>query len=175
MPTEQDKTTAALRFAIQMEIDGKVFYARASQESQNPLGQKLLARLSEAEDYHRLKFEQIYDSIRRALGWPRTDFQADHGRSLRTIFARELEKKPAQVKPLKSELDAVQKAIEMEAKSYDFYHDRSEQVGSGPEKDFYETVKAEEREHQLVLNDYHEYMTNPAAWFVKTERQAIDG
>jgi rubrerythrin len=175
MPTEQDKTIDALKYAIQMEIDGKVFYLKSSQESGNELGRKLLESLAQAEDYHRKTFEQIFTIFSNKHGWPIVDFKIDGGRSMRTIFAKEIAKKPSQIKPVKSELDAVQKAQEMEAKSYDFYHARSEQAESVEEREFYELIAAEEREHQLILNDYSEYLRNPAGWFVKTEKPSLDG
>ena len=56
MVTEQDKTPEALQIAIQMEIDGKEYYLRASQESSNELGKKLLQSLAAEEDIHRQKF-----------------------------------------------------------------------------------------------------------------------
>lgn len=175
MPTEQDKTIDALKYAIQMEIDGKAFYLKSSQESGNELGRKLLESLAQAEDYHRKTFEQIFTTFSNKQGWPMVDFKVDGGRTMRTIFAKEIAKKPPQIKPAKSELDAVQKAQEMEAKSYDFYHARSEQAESAVEREFFEMVAAEEREHQLVLNDYSEFLRNPAGWFVKTEKPSLDG
>ena len=45
MTTGQEKTTQALKYAIQMEIDGKEFYLKASRESGNELGKKLLESL----------------------------------------------------------------------------------------------------------------------------------
>jgi rubrerythrin len=175
MPTEQDKTIEALKYAIQMEIDGKVFYLKSSQESGNELGRRILESLAQAEDYHRMKFEQIFNTLSNKQGWQPIDFKIDGGRTMRTIFARELAKKPAQIKPAKSEFDAVQKAQEMEAKSYDFYHARSEQAESSAEREFFEMVAAEEREHQLVLVDYAEFLKNPAGWYVKTEKPSLDG
>lgn len=174
MPTEQEKTIDALKYAIQMEIDGKAFYLKSSQESGNDLGRKLLASLAQAEDYHRIKFEHIFGSLSKKQGWPTVDFKIDGGRSMRNIFAQELTKKPSQITALKTELDAVQKAQEMEAKSYDFYHARHEQAESVAEREFYELVAAEEREHQLVLNDYDEFLRNPAGWYVKTEKPSFE-
>ena len=174
MPTEQEKTFEALKYAIQMEIDGKAFYLKSSKESTNELGRKLLESLAQAEDYHRIKFEQIFTTISKKQSWPLIDFKIDGGRTMRTIFAKELTKKPSQIKPAKSELDAVQKAQEMEAKSYDFYHARSEQAESAEEREFFGLVAAEEREHQLVLNDYDEFLRNPAGWYVKTEKPSFE-
>jgi rubrerythrin len=175
MPSEQDKTIDGLKYAIQMEIDGKVLYLKSSQESGNELGRKLLESLAQAEDYHRITFEKIFDTFSKKQGWPVVDFKVDGGRTQRTVFAKELTKKPPQIKPMKSEFDAVQRGQELEAKSYDFYHMRSEQAESEAEREFYGLIAAEEREHQLVLNDYAEFLKNPAGWFVKTEKPSLDG
>jgi len=86
--SEQDKTLKALQTAIQMEIDGKEYYLKASQQSGNELGKKLLKKLAAEEDIHRQTFERIYNAIRKEKAWPKTDFQPDGGRTLRTIFAQ---------------------------------------------------------------------------------------
>ncbi len=175
MVTEQDKTLEALQIAIQMEIDGKAFYLKASQESGNELGKKLLHQLATEEDYHRQKFESIYDTIRTKKTWPETGFQLDGGKTLRTIFAKQTEQLGSTKKAPATELDAVQTAMDMENKSYDFYISRSKNTTYEVERDFYETVAAEEREHHIILLDYYEYLQDPAAWFVKKEHPSLDG
>ena len=77
MEIEQDRTVQALQVAIKMEIDGREFYLKASRESGNELGKKLLESLAAEEDVHRQNFEKIYNSIRIKQGWPGTDFQPD--------------------------------------------------------------------------------------------------
>ena len=91
METEQDRTSSAIKIAIQMEIDGKEFYLKASQESSNELGKKLLQSLASEEDIHRQKFEEICNAVRGKQAWPMTDFQPDGGKRLRTIFANATE------------------------------------------------------------------------------------
>ena len=175
MATEQKKTIDGLKTAIQMEIDGKKYYLKASQASGNQLGKKLLESLAAEEDIHRQKFEEIYNTIRKKKAWPQTGFQPDKGRRLRTIFAQASEKIGANVKARASELDAVQTAMDMENKTYDFYKVQSKTAAYDAQRDFYETVAAEERQHYLVLLDYYEYLQDPAAWFVKTEHPSLDG
>ena len=70
MADEHDKTLKALEAAIQMEIDGKEFYLKASQASNNELGKKLLNKLADEEDVHRQVFESIYKHISAEKGWP---------------------------------------------------------------------------------------------------------
>ncbi len=176
MVTEQDKTMKALQIAIQMETDGKEYYLKASQKSGNNLGKKLLQSLAAEEDIHHRKFEDIYNAIRAKNVWSVTDFQPDGGKGLRTVFVKAAEEmSPNNIGILATELDAVEKAMNMENKTYDFYQSRAKNATYSAESDFYETLAAEEREHHLILIDYHEYLKNPAGWFVKKEHPSLDG
>jgi len=175
MVIEQDKTLEALQIAIQMEIDGKEYYLKASRESSNELGKKLLQSLAAEEDTHRQKFEEIYDAVRNKKAWPEVNFQPDRGKRLRTIFATAIEEMSPNIKFLTTELDFVQTAMDMENKTYDFYKSQGEKAKYDAERSFYETLAAEEREHHLVLLDYYEYLKDPAGWFVKSEHPSLDG
>jgi len=175
MVTEQDKTLQALQIAIQMEIDGKKHYLKASQKSSNELGKKLLQSLAAEEDTHRQKFEEIYGAIRGKKAWPVSDFQPDGGKRLRTIFARATEEMGSSIEILATELDAIQTAMDMENKTYDFYESRGKDATYDAERGFYQTLAIEEREHHLILLDYYEYLKDPAGWFVKKEHPSLDG
>ncbi len=175
MVNEQDKTLKALQIAIQMEIDGKEYYLKASQDSGNELGKKLLQSLAAEEDIHRQKFGEIYNALRNKKVWPITDFQPDGGQGLRTVFARATEEMGSTMKASTTELDAIQTAMDMESKTYDFYESRGAKAAYDAEKDFYKTLAAQERGHHLVLLDYYEYLKDPAGWFVKREHPSLDG
>lgn len=175
MVTEQDKTLAALQIAIQMEIDGKKYYQEMSRSSENRLGRELFRSLAAEEDIHRKKFEEIYNALRNKKAWPRTDFRPDGGQRLRTIFARATEEMGPNVKSLATESDAVQTAMSMENKTHDFYKSQGDIADYEAEKYFYQAVAAEEREHNLILLDYYEYIKDPASWFVAKEHPSLDG
>jgi rubrerythrin len=175
MDTEQNKTLQALQVAIQMELDGKEFYLKASRESGNEMGLKLLASLAAEEDVHRQKFEEIYRALRDKRGWLATDFRSDGGKNLRTIFATTMKEMGSGVKVQATELDAVKTAMDMENKTYDYYREQSQVATYDGERDFYEALMAQEREHYLVLVDYYEYLKDPAGWFVQKEHPSLDG
>jgi rubrerythrin len=176
MTDEQDTTLAALQTAIKMEVDGKAFYLKASRNSRNELGKKLLEKLAGEEDVHRRDFESIYQNISTAKGWPeKVTYKGDGGRGLRTVFAVALETMDQDVNSLATELDTIQAAMAMENKTYDFYRERSGKAKFSAEKQFYEDVAMQEEEHHRVLLDYYEFMKNPAAWFVEKEHPSLDG
>ena len=175
MVTEQNKILEGLQIAIQMEIDGKDYYLKASRERGNELGRKLLQSLSAEEDIHRQKFEEIYEAVRSKKAWPTTDFEPDGGKRLRTIFARASEEIGTSVKVVNTEFDAIKIAMDMETKTYDFYKSQSKEAAYDAERDFYEALATEEREHHLILLDYYEYLKDPAGWFVTKEHPSLDG
>ena len=173
MVTEQDKTLKALRTAVQMEIDGKEYYLKTSQTSSSKMGEKLLRSMSKAEDAHRQKFIDIYEAIRDKKAWPKTNLKPA-ARSLKTIFATAT-KRTANTKTLDGELDAVKIAMKMENKTLDFYTSQAAKATGETEKSFYMTIAAEEREHHMVLENYYEFLKDPAGYFNKTEHPSLDG
>jgi rubrerythrin len=175
MANEQEITTKALQTSIQMEIDGKEFYQTASKASTNKLGKNLLKRLAEEEDIHRKVFENIYNTIRAEKGWPKESYKPDAGQRLRTVFAEALGSMGKKFKAIPAELDAIKTAMEMENKTFDFYTRRSAASGFATEKQFYDAVAVQEKEHHRVLLDYFEFLKNPAAWYVEKEHPSLNG
>ena len=167
MVTEQDKILEALKIAIDMENDGKECYRQASQESGNEVGRKLLQSLALEEDTHRQKFVEIYQAMQKRKGWPATDFRPDKGKRLRELFTGTCELIGVNVKAGATEFDAINTAIDKEKKSYDFYNRQSQNATYDAERDFYEALAAEEREHELILVNYYEYLTDPVDWFTR--------
>ena len=174
MADEQDKTLDGLKMAIQMEVDGKEFYTKASGGSGNDLGKKLLATLAAEEDIHRKVFIGIYEALREKKGWPKVDFRPDGGEALRTVFSEAIARTGPKLQSKAGELDAVRTAREMEGKTYDYYQNQLRKAASPAEREFYERLSSQEQQHSLILADYFEYLQNPAGWFVKKEHPHLD-
>jgi rubrerythrin len=156
-----------------METDGKVFYLKASEESINEPGKKLLRQLAMDEDEHRRVFEKIYAAIVSARSWPKIDVKPHTDVS--TLFTREGSKiGKAKAAPM-NEIEAAKTALDMESKSGDFYNAQLKTASFTTERHFYEALIAQEREHHLVLLDYLEFLQDPASYFVKTEHHSLDG
>jgi len=176
MTTEQDKTREALLSAIRMETDGKEFYLKTSQESGNELGRKLLKKLADEEDVHRKNFEEIYDTIQNKKAWPKMDYQPDGDEGLKTVFSQAIAEMSTKIeKATATELNAVEEAMVMENKTYDFYINRGKNAAYDAETEFYSALASQERIHHQVLLDYFEYLKDPDAWFVEKEHPSLDG
>jgi len=173
--SEQAKMLQAINTAIGMESDGKECYLAASKESTNEAGRKLLESLAEEEDGHRLKFEELYNSMLKGRGWPSIELKPDKSRDIRDTLVKTCTMLGVNVSGTSSELDAVQVAIDKEKKSYDFYEHQASIAAYDSEREFYTKLAKEEREHELALLDYYDYLSDPAGWFVKTEHPSLDG
>ena len=169
---EQNRVLSALETSIMIEIDGKTFYVKASQDSTSEAGKELFSQLAIEEDTHRTLFEQIYEATRKERGWPDLEIQLIPG--ARTLFSRD-ESKNVFKAALSSEILAVQTALGMEEKSFEFYEAQMKTAGSGSEMRFYRQLAAQERGHHLALIEYLEYLQDPASYFIKMEHHTLDG
>ncbi len=175
MEKEQARITEVLELALRMETDGQEFYLKAGQKSGNKLGRDLFERLAKEEEAHCRRFEQIYEAIKRERRWPDIKLESDQGKGLKSLFAQATKELGKEIKVAQSELEALKIAMDMETKSYDLYHRRSGETSLPVERRFYETLAGEERGHYLALSDAHEYLSDPAGWFTKTEHWSLDG
>jgi len=175
MDTEQQEILNILLKAIQMEIDGKEFYLKAMRSSGNQLGRKLLKSLADAEDVHRQQFKDIYSSISQKKGWPEIGIEIDQNEPLKNLFRQAITEIGKGIKPSKSELEDVETAMDMENKSYDYYIAISRNTSHETGKSFLKSLAAEEREHYLILLDYHEFLSDHGNYFTTREHHSLDG
>ncbi|MEA1872401.1 MAG: ferritin family protein [Chloroflexota bacterium] len=175
MENEQAQTIEVLQLAIRMEVEGKEFYQQASQKSSNKLAKELFQHLANEEDIHRKKFEEIYEALKRGQNWPDVEPPAEKGKKLKSLFAEATKEMGSKIKVAESELEAIKIAMDMEIKSYNLYHSRSEESTLPVEKRFYEALAGEERGHHLALLDSYEYLSDPGGWFTKREHWSLDG
>jgi rubrerythrin len=175
MNEAQPRLVEALKFAIQMELDGKQYYLQACEGSIHPVGKELFAWLAKQEDHHRLTFEKIFKSIAAQQGWPTEHIRPDGNVRFGTIFGEAINNAGKDFKASKEEIEFASKAMEMELKSRDYYKKQAELATSNVEKSFFNALSAEEQGHYLGLVDYKEYISDPVDWFTRTEHHLLDG
>jgi rubrerythrin len=175
MNTEQDRVLEALQLAIRMENDDRQCYLDDSVRSTNEVGRNLLQVLAEEEEGHRRRLEEIYEVIRARKSWPVAKAAPDAGRRLREVFNTTCQLLGLEVNAADDDFRAIAAAVEKEKVSYDYYARQGRTAAYPAEREFYSTVATEEREHELILLDYYEYLKDPAGFFLKLERHSLDG
>ncbi|MHB8085111.1 MAG: ferritin family protein, partial [Dehalococcoidia bacterium] len=161
MTNEQQRLVEALKYAIQMETDGKEYYTLVSQKITDKVGKELYVYLAEQEDHHKKKFEAIFKSTADKRGWPSEVIQPVPTFQLATLFSKALKEEYKSNKPNQYALDATAKAVDMEIKSRDFYNEQAHKSTTDVEKKFFSCIAAEEQGHYLALVDYKEYVSDP--------------
>ncbi|MDD4635079.1 MAG: ferritin family protein [Dehalococcoidales bacterium] len=164
-----------LELALKMEADGKKYYQQASLNSSNEAGRKLFASLALEEDEHARRFVDIYNQLKKNNHWPEVVVKTAPSQRFHTIFSESLDKINIANIKYDTEIKAVEAAREMEDESISLYTRLNSQAKSAVENDFFKAIIAEEREHSLALNDYAEYLRDPAGWFTVKERHSLDG
>jgi rubrerythrin len=172
MNKEQKQTLAALQTAIQMEIEGKRYYQQLSKTGGHETGRKLFASLAVEEDRHLQNFQQIYSAIEAKEGWPEIKVGVSQAGTLSGIF----DKIPVgNIGTTASELKSIEKAMQMENKTLDYYLEQAARAVYPVEKQYFEAVAGQERTHHALLLDYFEFIKDPAQWFTMKEHQSLDG
>jgi rubrerythrin len=175
MEDEQVRTLKVLQLAVQMEVDGKEFYQKASRKSSNKLAKELFRQLANEENIHRKKFEEIYKALKRGQNWPDVEPPFEKGKKIKSLFAEASKALGTKFKIAEPELEAIKAAMDMEIRSYNLYHSRSAESTLPAEKQSYKNLAGEERGHHLALLDSYEYLSDPTGWFTRKEHWSLDG
>jgi rubrerythrin len=175
MDVEYKKTIEAVKFSIQMEIEGKRYYEGASRQSSSNAGRQLFDWLAVQEESHRNKFEQIYTAISEKKTWPAIKLETDTAERARAVFLDAIKNLKHGIEGSRSEVGVIAGAMELEDKTRIFYEHRAKESENVSERQFYESIAAEEQGHYVTLADYREYIIDPAGYFVKHERHSLDG
>jgi len=175
MKDGQNAIIAALKYALQMEIDGKKFYTLAARESNNRVGRDLYSWLADQEELHYKRFEEIYAAITADRGWPAASVEPGKPVKLGTLFSKLINEAAKPSGTGSAEIGSTDQAIELEIKSRDYYRQRENEASSDDERKFFKTISDEEQGHYLALVDYKEYITDPEGWFTRTEHHLLEG
>ena len=164
-----------LKKAMEIEANEKVFYEQAAAAAESPLARQLFERLAFEEDAHTKKFQQVEKQLGSSEDWPTGEAPSWEGKELKLVFAGMKSASTQDVKPAKSELEAMKSAMAKELEAYDMYRSRSEESTSPSEKKFYSVLAGEERMHHLALLDAFDYLTDPAGWYMMREKWTLEG
>lgn len=174
MSDERGKTLKALKTAIQMEISTSECYLRAIHQSSNVLSKKLLQSFDEEEQLHLNMIKEIYNSVRSNKVWPAAHPGLGRSKFLRAQLENTCEIIGLNFKAPVTEIEAIKIALNKEKKSTDFYKSLSQGATGSAERDFYDFLIMDEREHTLILLDWYNYLKDPASWFIQKEYPSLD-
>ena len=135
-----EKAMEAIRTAFEIELGGGAYYRKASTEASDPALKDLFQRMSEMEDEH---LEILTRRYHAEVPPPSPDFETKRA----AIFVG-LENRPDDPANL------LKLAIGFEKRAVDFFSHHVDECPEGSvERELYEELAAEEREHVDLLTD----------------------
>ncbi len=147
---EGDDAMEAVRKAFEIELGGRAFYLRASEDAKDPQLRDLFSRFAAMEDEHMQTLSKRYHA---ELPTPSDDFQIDRA----AIFAG-IDRKP------EDPANLFRIAIAFEQRAVDFFTREGEKAPeSSVERGLYQELAAEEREHvELLTTEFRRWQSGKA-------------
>ena len=174
-----DAQLALLGEAIEVERKGISFYTEAAEKASSAKVKDVLLGLADDERYH----EKVLDEQRQAIqSSGRFDVAAAEqaaayaeGRPRPTIIPTGKGKAQAIAKASADELRSLDVGMEIERRSYEFYQKSAGEVQEPAVKRLYLDLAKWENTHFEALQEMHEFLADPEAWFLRQERPIIEG
>ena len=164
-----------IKIAIKMEMDGIAFYRKAADKTKNPLGKKMFLSFIEDEKNHLKALDIIFKGANFEV--INDIFKGSDPRArIKTVFSqaeedKELERQKADT----DELMAIEMAMELEKKGYDYYVEISENSENEEIRNLFKILASEENQHYEILQNSHTFLSDTGNWFIWEERAMIDG
>lgn len=156
----------AIKFAIELELNGRQFYKKAEELTRNERGKQMFERLAKDEVEHLETFSRLFTEALGGADWKQHVRQeALKGDS--SLIER-LEAKHAEDVG-KGELEAIRIGMELERKALEHFSGAAKSATDPAAKAIFEKVHREEQLHYDLLQAQFDSVTNSGFWFDTAE------
>lgn len=140
-----------LRNAVNMEIQGKVFYEKAAEKMTNKSGKDMFLRLVEQERVHIDLLEIQLNMYTHDKAWLSMEkLKADASAPKISVF-EDKDIKAIEIGPNASELDVMKLGMKVEEKSIEYYGAAGNDIRDKNAKDMFKWLVGQETTHLKVL------------------------
>ncbi|MBM4276722.1 MAG: hypothetical protein FJ130_02430 [Deltaproteobacteria bacterium] len=171
---EKDRLNA-LEVALKNEMVERGFYLKNAERTKNPLGKAMFKQIGDEELEHYERLKQLHERWGKQEKWPETVPLKVKDTNIKDVLNGLSRKTEGASKGDADDLEAIQKALDFEAKGVKFYANLRDSVADPKEKQFFDLLSKIEHEHYLSLKDTEEYFIDPQSYFRKKEHHTLDG
>jgi rubrerythrin len=161
----------AIKEAIQLEINGKNFFAHAAEITHNELGKKMFQRLADEEVKHLEVFGKLFTSILKGKDWKK--FVKREELEGESPLIEELASRMKKAEG-KSDIEALSIGMELEEKTIERFKRAAEEVDDPQARDIFLNICEEEKFHYDLLQSQRDSLTHSGFWLDSAEFQ-MDG
>jgi len=162
-----EKTIEAIKIAIQMEVEGCDFYAKAAKTTGNEMGKAMFTQLAKDEMEHKRTFEAMFDKVADPSQWRKLAAQTP-GVPVLPVF-RATSKELRKSKGLLADANAVRVGIEKERLSIDYYEKAALDSDDDQAKMIFNNIKEQEEYHYNLLQAELDSIMGTGFWFDTAE------
>lgn len=175
MDQKEQERIKALEIAMNNEAKEREFYLRHSERTSHPLGKRMFRTLAEEEQEHMERIKLLHRRLEQQGRWPEDVPLELQGTRVKGILDSVVESVQDVPEADRDDFEAVQIAMEFEAKGEAFYAELANKADNLREKEFFGLLSSMEHEHLVSLKDTQEFFRNPAGWYTAKERHSLDG
>jgi rubrerythrin len=165
----------ALEVALGNEQREREFYLKHAERTNNPLGKAMFRQIADEELEHYERLKQLHERWVKDETWPETIPLKVKETIVRDILKDIVDKVKEMPPGNADDIEAIRTAIDFEAEGAIYYARMRDKVTDAKEKDFFNLLADMEHEHFVSLKDTEELLSNPEAWYQKTEKPHLDG
>ena len=154
--------TAVIKFALDMEKEGEIFFAGAAEQVKSEETKQMLLELSKWEKTHQDFLQQHYDSLLEHGKWAQgLDIGLYNQENMKwsTFYRRASGGGPEPTGGINadtSDLTALRLALFIEIDLYTFYQNAAKNTSEPEEKKIFEMLADWELNHRKIIESYYE-------------------
>jgi len=154
-------------YAMQMETDGENFYREVARQSPNRSIKTILTMLADEEVRHYNTIEKMKSAkpAQLAEGSVLTD--------AKNVFAQ-LKESGEKITFETNQIRLYKKALDIEAKSRDFYNEKAGEVSDKNAKELFLRLAQEEQKHYVLVENIIDFLSRPDSWLENAEFYHLD-
>lgn len=165
----------ALEVALNNEMREREFYLKHAERTENPVGKAMFKQIADEELEHYERIMELQKKWKSNDQWPETVPLRVKETNVKNVLKEIIQKVKDMPESDDDDRRAIETAIEFEARGASYYSGLRDEVSDTKEKAFFDLLAGIEHEHWVSLKDTQEYLTNPAAWYTRSEHHSLDG
>jgi len=165
----------ALEVALNNEMRERQFYLKHAERTKNHFGRTMFLQIADEELEHHERIQELRKKWQSNEKWPETIPLKVKETKVDTILKDLLRETENISEADDDDRQAIETAIDFEARGAAFYSGLREEVSDPKEKAFFDLLARIEHEHWASLRDTQDFLNDPAAWYTKSEHHGLEG
>ena len=162
MPQITPQVKEAIKIAIQLEKDGRAFFQKAAQETENELGKKMFRKLAADELRHLQTFTKMFQTLTDPETW-RELLREESPRGRMPFFNEKARVRNATERGA-GEVGALRQGMEVERKAIDFFRKTAQDSADPEAKRIFNLIAEEEVTHYDLIQAQIDSVTHSGFW-----------